>query len=271
MRATAYAQVGKVAYAYLEAGSGPLLLFGHGTFGGKELFLPQIEHLAKDFHCVAIDWPGHGQSGYDKSGWGVSNLVEDIPTLLDALGHDSAYLAGVSQGGAVFTRVALKHPDRVDGLINMCAGPGAPPREVVERLRQFAATMSSELDVSVRRATARSFVSGQFHAARFPEDDPEALATEVDVILRHRREALLLAAEVPASYCSIVDRLPDLRCPVLVIWGEEDSRPTVGAELASRIPNARLVMIKQAGHHISVDAPIETSVAIEQFLVSLRR
>src|SRR3954463_10457075 len=115
--------VGDREYAYLEKGSGPLLLFGHGTYGGKELFVPQIERLAPRYRCVAVDWPGHGGTTFAPQGWGVDELVDDVPLLLDALGADSAYLAGVSQGAAVFMRAVLRCPERAGALINMCAGP----------------------------------------------------------------------------------------------------------------------------------------------------
>lgn len=269
MTATSYTPVGNIAYAYIEAGEGPLVLFGHGTFGGKELFLPQIEELSSEFRCVAIDWPGHGQSGYDPAGWGVDQLVDDVPALIDALGCTSAFLAGVSQGGAVFMRVALKYPDRVDGLITMCAGPGAPPPEALARLGAFAVTLSDEQDERVRRRAAEEFVSTMFHAPGFTERNPDAAAHEIGVILGHPREAIALAPQVPASYSSIVHRLPDIRCPVLVVWGEDDLRPGVGVEIANAIPNAQLVTIQDAGHHVNVDAPAETSTAIKRFLHSV--
>ncbi len=264
-----YTQIGGVRYAYIEQGEGPLLVFAHGTFGGKELFSPQIEQLAGEFHCVAIDWPGHGQSGYDPAGWGVDDLVDDVPALIDSLGHETAFLAGVSQGGAVFMRAALKYPDRVKGLVNMCGGPGAPPPEAISRMRAFAATLATETDEAARRDAVQSFLAVSFHAPGFAQAHPEAVAVESEVILSHDRRAVRLAVEVPASYVSIVDQLPDISCPVLVMWGAHDARPQLGAEIATSIPGADLLVIEGAGHHVNVEAPNETAGAIEHFLQPL--
>jgi pimeloyl-ACP methyl ester carboxylesterase len=71
-------EIGGVRYSYLEAGTGPLLIFGHGTFGGEELFRSQVDALASHYRCVAVDWPGHGESGYDPAGWTVQSLVDAV-------------------------------------------------------------------------------------------------------------------------------------------------------------------------------------------------
>jgi len=55
--------VNGIGYACVEKGKGPLLLLGHGTFGGKQLMLPQLDHLSRLFRTVAFDWRGHGESG----------------------------------------------------------------------------------------------------------------------------------------------------------------------------------------------------------------
>ncbi len=261
-----YTQMGGVRYAYIERGKGPLLLFGHGTFGGKELFIEQIEELAEEFRCVAIDWPGHGQSGYDPAGWGVDDLVDDVPRLIGSLGHETAFLAGVSQGGAVFMRVALKYPDRVRGLVNMCGGPGKPPPEAISRMRAFALALSTESDEAARRDAVQTFIAASFHSPGFAQRHPEAVAVETDLILSHDRQALRLAVELPASYVTIVDQLPEIACPVLVIWGARDPRPQLGAEIAAAIPGAQLVVIDGAGHHVNVEAPHETAAAVRRFL-----
>ncbi|HUA03181.1 MAG TPA: alpha/beta hydrolase [Solirubrobacteraceae bacterium] len=262
--------VGRTQYAVIEQGDGPLLLFGHGTFGAKELFEPQIEQLSHRFRCVAFDWPGHGGTSYNPDGWTVAELVEDVPELIDALGAETAYLAGVSQGGAVFMRVALRHPERARALINMCGGPGAPPPNVIETVRAFARTVSEERDEGARRAAVEDYVNAMFHAPDFAENAPAAATREVDLVLAHPREGVRLAAEIPASYVSIQPELSKIACPTLVIWGEYDLRPHLGAELAAAIPGAKLATIAGGGHHVNVDQPAAVSTAIEGFLDSLQ-
>src|SRR5258708_4198533 len=254
-----------VRFAYIEAGMGPLLLFAHGTFGSKETFAPQITRLSAHYRCVSIDLPGHGDSGYDPRGWGISNLVRAVPSLITALGETKAFLAGVSQGGAMFMRAALAYPNQVSGLIIMCAGAGAPPPPLLERLRDFAKLLCDEPDEEARRQAATHFLSA-FHAPGFAVPGNESFSTEVARALNHPRQAMPLVAEVPASYAPVFDQLPHISCPTLVIWGDHDFRPALGGEIASEIPGAQLRVIRGAGHHVNVDQPQETAEAIGEFL-----
>jgi pimeloyl-ACP methyl ester carboxylesterase len=255
-----------IRYACVEAGEGPLLLLSHGTFGGKRLLLPQLEHLRRFFRCVAFDWRGHGDTGYDPAGWTADDLVEDQAELIHALGEKGALLAGVSQGGAVSMRTALAYPDRVLGLVNMCGGPGGPPPAVVTILAEFAQILADEQNEAVRREAAISFARGHFHAPGFIEREPQRFEVEIDVILSHPRESIRLLPGVPKSYVDISPRLGEIACPTLILWATHDGRPALGATLAKAIPGAELVTIANAGHHVNIDAPQETSAALEVFL-----
>lgn len=252
-------------YAYAEIGSGPLLLFGHGTFGGKELFTPQLNALSDRFRCVALDWLGHGESGWVRGGWTIDDLVADVPSIIEALGHESAVLAGVSQGGAVFTRVALGSPDIVDALVIMCAGPGAPPPDALARLQTVAAELTRTSDGPGPRRAAE-FFARTLHRPEFEITDPDTFEQEVGIMLSHSLEALEYLPGVPASYGSIETVLPQLSVPTLVLWGRHDFRPTLGATMAAEIPGAQYLLIETAGHHVNVDAPAEVSEAIRAFL-----
>jgi pimeloyl-ACP methyl ester carboxylesterase len=258
-------QIGEIRYAYVEAGDGPLLLLGHSTFSGKEMFAAEIEALSPFFRCVAVDWPGHGQTGFDPSGWRVDDVVADVPKLIEALGSETAFLAGVSQGAAVSSRVALEHPERVDALINMCAGMTAPPADQMAPMRALAATLSVEKDDEARRRAVEDYVP-EWHTPTFPQRRPEAAAAEIDLVLSHDPEACRLIPEVPGNYDSIVDRLGEISCPTLIVWGLDDPRPKLGADIAAAIPGAELKEIPQAGHHVNLDAPEETAAVLLDFL-----
>jgi pimeloyl-ACP methyl ester carboxylesterase len=263
-------KINGINYACVEAGEGPLLLLSHGTFGGKRLLLPQLEHLSRFFRCVTFDWRGHGDTGYDPAGWIADDLVQDQAVLIHELGEKGALLAGVSQGGAISMRTALAYPDRVLGLVNMCGGPGGPPSAVAALLDRFAHILADEQDEGVRRETAITFARGHFHAPGFIEREPQRFAGEIDVILSHRRESVRLLPGVPKSYVDISPRLHAIACPTLILWATHDGRPALGATLAKAIPGAELVTIANAGHHVNVDAPQETSAALEVFLRGIK-
>jgi pimeloyl-ACP methyl ester carboxylesterase len=258
--------VNGIGYACVEKGKGPLLLLGHGTFGGKKLMLPQLDHLSRFFRTVAFDWRGHGGSGYDLAGWTADDLVDDVVALIGLLGEQKAILAGVSQGGAVGMRVALAHPKKVTALVNMCGGPGGPPPAVVTLLDQFTKVLAEEENESLRREAAVAFATRHFHSPGFVEREPERFSAEIDVMLTHPRESVRLLPGVPKSYVDITPRLGAITCPTLILWAAQEGRPTLGSTLAAAIPGAVLVTIPNAGHHVNLEAPEETSAALEMFL-----
>lgn len=259
-------KVRDIEYGYIEAGDGPLVIAAHGTFGGKELFQPQLQRLSTRFHSVSIDWPGHGESSYDPSGWTVDDLVDDVPELISAFGAQTAALVGVSQGGAVFMRAALRYPEVVDALVLMCSGDGPPPDAARSAMSHFANRLHAAADINQRRRLAEDFAETVFHAPGFATRHPEAAAAEVDIMVNHPRAALPLVIGVPASYRSIRGDLADIDCPTLVIWGRHDPRPLLGETIAEAIPHAEYHAIEQAGHHVHVDAPEETAGLIDEFL-----
>jgi pimeloyl-ACP methyl ester carboxylesterase len=262
-------QINGIDYVGVEAGEGPLLILCHGTFGGKALMRPQIEALSPHFRCVAFDWRGHGQTGYNDGGWTHVELVADLRLLIGVLGEERAILAGVSQGGAISTRLALTHPECVAGVVNMCAGPGRPPLASLKRLDALAATLAHEPDEKLRRCAVEAFATAVFHAPGFAEREPARFATEIDVFLSHPRGAAKLLCGVSAHYDEVLDRLSEISCPYLVIWGECDGRPEMGQTIAGAVPNAELLMVPNAGHHVNVDAPDTCSAAIKRFALKL--
>lgn len=264
-------EIAGVDYAYTEAGTGPLLIFGHGTFGGKALFRSQVDALAGRYRCVAFDWPGHGESGYEPGGWTVQSLVDAVPELINSLGEQSAALVGVSQGGAIFMRAAIAYPACVSSLVIICAGSERPSAEAVESLRQLGSTLHLEDDEPGRRDAASAFLGRFFHAPGFADAHPAEFQHELDLVLSHDRKAMPLVARIPASYEPVTKQLGKIRCPTLVLWGERDAQVRVATTIADAISGATLRVIPGAGHHLNLDAPLEASEAIGEFLDGLRR
>jgi pimeloyl-ACP methyl ester carboxylesterase len=257
-----------IRWAYEEAGEGPLLLLFHGTLSGKAVYRDQLPVLSSRCRAVALDWPGHGDSGFDPAGWTVSDLVATVPKVIDALGERTAILAGVSQGGAISMRVALRSPERVAGLITMSAGPDRPADSAIAMITRVGQTLAHGSD-DERRAALQEVQSNAFHAPGWVDSHPEVAAWELDLMLGHAREAMPLATRIPASYESIEEELGDISCRALVIWGEHDIRAFWGEPMAERIPNARLITLAGAGHHVTLDAPQATAAAIAEFVDQL--
>jgi pimeloyl-ACP methyl ester carboxylesterase len=112
-----------IATNYLEAGSGPPLVFVHGSgpgvtaYANWRLVLPE---LGKHFGCYAPDMVGFGFTERPEGvRYDVQTWADQVLGFLDALGLERAGLVGNSFGGAIALRLAARHPERVDRLVLM--------------------------------------------------------------------------------------------------------------------------------------------------------
>lgn len=260
--------VAGVRWAYTERGSGPLVIFFHGTLSGKQSFARTVDLLPSGHRYVAFDWPGHGESTYEPGGWSVDDLVDAVPTVIAGLQAPRAVLVGVSQGGAIGLRVAIRHPQVLAGLVTINSGPDALPTQAVTTMGDLGRTLRDGTDQE-RRAAAQTVVA-LYHATHWAERHRALVEHEIDLILSHPREAAVHVTAIPAQYESIEHHLPEISCPTLVIWGENDPRRERGPKMAAAIPHSRLRVLPGCGHHAHVEAPELLSQTLTAFLAQIR-
>ena len=241
--------------AWLEAGSGPLLVLVHGAGGSAELWQPQLDGLADVARIVAPDLPGHGPLG-GRGKPSVAAYAEWLGAFLDALGEEPAVLVGHSMGGAVAQTLALARPAGLAGLILI--GTGARLRvlaRIVDLLRQHPGEGQSLIqDLSFGPAAPRESVE------------------MVGRVLREGAPLVVLGDYLACDRFDVRERLAGIRTPTLVLTGAEDRLTPLryGWLLAETIPGARLLEIPGAGHFPQLEQPVPVNAAIRGFLAELR-
>ena len=188
-------------------------------------------------------------------------MSEDLAGLLDAIGIDSAHIRGISFGGMIAQEFALRHPERVRSLVltvTSCGGPNsvmAPSADMLD-IQQLPPKEASE-------ALLRWFITEEFI-----ERNPFVFQQLVGFAGEHPADPASLAkhTEAIASH-DTYDRLPEIAVPTLVLAGDADRViPVENARiLASRIPNAELVILKDAGHML-IEAAHEADRVTLDFL-----
>ena len=113
-------QVNNVTLYYQSVGSGAdTIFFSHGYLMNNTMFNGQIDGFKNHFRCVSFDHRGHGQSEVTQDGYELDNLVTDAISLIEALNLGAVHFVGMSTGGFVGMRIALRRPDLLKSLVLM--------------------------------------------------------------------------------------------------------------------------------------------------------
>ena len=236
-------------------GSGPRTIVAHGGWvGSGELWLPPFEHLSQHWRTVTYDHRGTGATLSRAPKISFDLLVDDLFQVLDSLDIQLCVLAGESSGALVVLEAALRQPQRFEGLVlvdgRASASNSAGAARFIEGcMTDFAATM---------RAFVRACVT---------EDDAEAeLRWGEQIVMRSNGLDAVALMECMWT-AQVQDRLAQISQPTLLIHGRRDVITPVAEseDMARRIPNAKLVVIEDAGHVPVITRPRQVAEAINGF------
>lgn len=257
-------EIDGISWAYSERGHGPTVLFLHGTLASQSTFAGIVDDLSDRYRCIALDWPGHGASGYHPGGWTSDDLVAGLIAMIETTAEGPVALVGQSQGGAVALRVALRRPDLLWALVTMSAGPDGPSQDACDALARLGTTLAFG-STHERSAAVRMMQTG-FHTPGWASANPIAAQRELEVMLSHDRAAMQSVTAIASTYESVQPQLSRITGPTLVMWGADDVRADWGPAMVRALPNARLVTVPDAGHHLTHDAPDRCARTIGSFL-----
>lgn len=173
----------------------------------------------------------------------------------------SADLVAFSLGAYLALEHALAHPERVNSLVLIAASAkGLAAAEIARRQRTMK-VLASHAYAGMSSAQLREFV----HPAHLGNLAVVGLIQKMALELG--RELLLAQFAASMERADLLDRLPDLRCPVLLVGSEDDQKvsPSDLREMHARCPNSRLAMLRDCGHMIPLEAPPALAAAIREF------
>jgi pimeloyl-ACP methyl ester carboxylesterase len=258
----------------IELGSGPPVVFVHGLSGSWQNWLEQLPLFARDHRVVAFDLPGFGASEMPDWQISISGYGRWLDALYDALGIDVAALVGNSMGGFISAELAIAYPARVERLVLVSAAgltvehqrhdrTLAVLRTLDRRLAAYAGWLGTRSDTLARRPRARRMIFGL--VAHRPDLLPGPLVAEQ--IRGSGKRGFVPALDALTSY-PIRDRLPEIACPTLIVWGTKDWLVPVrdADEFARLIPNARKVVWPKTGHMAMLERPAAFNRLLAAFL-----
>ena len=108
-----FISIGKEEIAYLDIGSGPVVIMVHGNMSSSVHYEPLISRIKDKYRCIALDLRGFGDSSYNNRFDTLEELADDVNLFTEALGIDNYYLVGWSNGGGVSLKLCAKYPEKV--------------------------------------------------------------------------------------------------------------------------------------------------------------
>ncbi len=249
-----YIERGGAKIFYSTDGQGPPVLLSHGFSATSAMWAGQIAAFKAQYRIITWDMLGHGESDSpdDPSLYTVDGTVKDIAAILDACGADKAVIGGHSLGGFMSLAFNVKFPQRVRALMLFNTGPGYKSDE----------------------ARAQWNVVTEKQARAFAAKGLAAVGHSEEMQLGRHRTALGLEhgarGMLAQNDAQIIDSLPDIAVPALVLVGEKDRGYLAAADyMTSKIPDGRKALILDAGHAANIHQPAAFNTVTGDFLKSL--
>lgn len=251
-----------------DVGEGPVVVLGHSFLCSGEMWAPQVPVLAERHRVVNIDLRGHGRSSELSEPCGVYDLVGDVEAVLDSLEIQSAVWAGLSIGGMVAMRAALTVPARVRGLILLDTHAG---RETVFKKIKYRAMNAGAKMIGLRPFLPA--VMPLMFGASTLKHKPELVAEWEGKFATIDLRSIGVILEALVRRDSVVERLPEIGVPTLVIVGAEDASLPVGCsrQISEGIPDSSLLIVPESGHLSALEQPEAVADAMAGFLGRLDR
>jgi pimeloyl-ACP methyl ester carboxylesterase len=262
---------------YLSAGEGPPLVLLHGAGDNSLDWRWVLPALARKHRVYALDLPGSPDSARPAANYSPAFFERFVAAFVDALGIGPATFVGNSLGGLIALRLALSEPARVTALVLVnSAGLGSAVNPVftfvnVPGLGEAAIPLWRMPVGAYQRAWGRTTLL----FAHSPRSVPREWLAEQCRLARSPGylEAHLTALRALVSPLGqrevLVDRLPSLKIPALVVWGERDRVfPCSQAKRAvARLQEGSLALIPDCGHMPHVECPDRFLGALDGFLL----
>lgn len=265
--------LGGLEIYYTEWGrpSAPPVLLLHGLNVQSHTWDPIARRLADDYHVIAMDMRGHGESGWAQSGYRVRSMARDVHALVDELGVGPVSLVGHSAGARVAISVAGEAPATVSRLALSDAGPQTTQEGAIAMVEFIQSTTA-----------IKGFRSEQDARDHYMQQHPEWEEEFIDLHVRYqvRRNwagKLVLKADPDVQWVTGSVSLPDveylwsmaerLDMPTLLMVGRHSNilDDDLVERMRSTMPGATVAWF-DTGHYVPREQPEQFTKVLANFL-----
>ena len=253
-----------ISLEYLDRGEGEVILLLHGLGSTKADWDLQLEPFSEEFRIIAPDLRGHGNSSKpeNKDAYGIPECAEDMKLLLDELGISKCMLVGFSMGGAVAFEMAVRYESMISKMVIVNTAPD------FNALGEMGEQMIKER-TEMLRSQGMNAMAEKVAEGMFPQDDQKPLRDAF-----YQRAS---ANDLEAYYNSFItlmdwgigEKVKTIEVPSLVVASDMDYTPVELKEsYTKKMKNARLVVIRNSRHGVTMDQPEQFNEALLKFFRS---
>ena len=260
----------RINYVDIGSGDGPPIVFIHGLSGTWQNWLENLPYFAQKHRCIAMDLPGFGYSDMPTEKISISNYARQVDALCEQLELGRCIVVGNSMGGFVTAELEIRHPERVEraclvaaagiSVTNLRRRPVLTGARVVGALGAASAAQNRFI---VARPKLRWFFTN------FIFRHPSRIAPDLmyEQLRGAGKKGFYDAMDALTSY-DFRDRLPDIKAPTLILWGEHDMLVPVqdAQEYERLIPQSRTVILDDTGHVPMIERPAKFNELLEELI-----
>jgi pimeloyl-ACP methyl ester carboxylesterase len=251
------------------SGDGPPLLLSCASFSTHLHWVGQEAALSRFARVVSWDYRGHGLSDApdELARYSLAQIVDDLARVHDAAaGGAPAFAAGLSVGGIVSLSYARARPSRVRALVLCNTGPGFKNAEALaqwESMLERAAQKLGEVGIEKYLEGSRA----QAELLGLHPESPLALEARRGVLSSTVAGLQRFARGVAGPVPNLVDALPQIAQPALILVGEKDANfQRASHVMVAKLPHAERVELAAAGHVLNLDQPEAFVREVERFV-----
>ncbi len=241
----------------------PVVALIHGLGLNQDLWQPIADTFAPQFRVLTYDLHGHGQTPHPGPAPSLRTLARQLSDLLDHIGAPRAAIVGFSLGGMIARRFAQDDPARTRALA-VLHSPHRRSAQAQDAILARVAQAQGQGPAATVEDALRRWFTDDFRTAQ------PALMNRVRAWVLANDPAIypLYYAVFASGVEEVIAPQPALRCPTLVITGDQDygNDPQMARAIAADIPGAQVHILPGLRHMALTQAPDETLAALLPFL-----
>lgn len=239
-----------------EGNGEPVIILVHGWSNTKSIWKTQVSHFSKKYQVIAVDLPGFGKSGNNRSEWTIASYGEDISSIIQQLNLKKVVLVGFSLGAPIVIEAANKVPDHVIGVVLVDA--------LQEIEMQIPPQMAHYLD-SVMMDLVNNPTKEKMLGGGFIKKNVDSSFNQIVLFLEGAshigwRESLAGSIIWQNEHCT--QSIKAVKAPIIAI--NSDLQPTNLEAFRKYVPAFKAKIVEDVGHLIMWDKPEEFNWLLEE-------